>query len=411
MQLGAVAAEVVDAREEFARDYVVPAIKANAIYGARLPAVHRARPAAHRQARRRLRAPPRLRHDRPRLHRQGQRPGPHRGDDRHARARAEGHRAGPRLADGPRGGDRVRAQARHPDQGRRRADAVLDRRQPLGPLARRARWIEDLSHAPDDDVFQLVTRPEEAPDEAADRRDRVRARASRSRSTASASAIVELLERAAAARDQARRRDRRPHRGPDRRPEGPRHLRGPGRGDPAARARRARAARRHDPPEPVQAASSTASGPTSSTPGLWWEPLRTDLDAYMDSVNEQVTGTIGMKLYKGSARVVTRASPERGLRRRSSRRSRPPAGCSPSRPRRASSSCGRCSRGWPTDCAPSATGSLGACSTRRSASPSGRARSGTSAARLPPGRLLVGVGLAAVAATAVALGAKRNVDS
>ncbi len=28
------------------------------------------------------------------------------------------------------------------------------------------RWIEDLCHAPDDDVFQLVTRPEEAPDEA-----------------------------------------------------------------------------------------------------------------------------------------------------------------------------------------------------------------------------------------------------
>src|SRR5215475_10244750 len=28
------------------------------------------------------------------------------------------------------------------------------------------RWIEDLTHAPDDDVFQLVTRPEEAPDEA-----------------------------------------------------------------------------------------------------------------------------------------------------------------------------------------------------------------------------------------------------
>src|SRR5205809_8090950 len=26
------------------------------------------------------------------------------------------------------------------------------------------RWIEELDHAPDDDVFQLVTRPEEAPD-------------------------------------------------------------------------------------------------------------------------------------------------------------------------------------------------------------------------------------------------------
>ena len=25
------------------------------------------------------------------------------------------------------------------------------------------RWIEDLRHAPEDDVFQLVTRPEEAP--------------------------------------------------------------------------------------------------------------------------------------------------------------------------------------------------------------------------------------------------------
>ncbi len=43
--------------------------------------------------------------------------------------------------------------------------------------------------------------------------------------------------------------------------------------------------------------------------GLWWEPLREDLDAYMDAVNQQVTGTIGVKLYKGSARVVTRESP------------------------------------------------------------------------------------------------------
>ena len=43
--------------------------------------------------------------------------------------------------------------------------------------------------------------------------------------------------------------------------------------------------------------------------GLWWEPLRSDLDAYMDAVNEQVTGTIAVKLYKGSARVVERESP------------------------------------------------------------------------------------------------------
>jgi argininosuccinate synthase len=43
--------------------------------------------------------------------------------------------------------------------------------------------------------------------------------------------------------------------------------------------------------------------------GLWWEPLRADLDAYMEHVNEQVSGTIGIKLYKGHARVVTRSSP------------------------------------------------------------------------------------------------------
>jgi argininosuccinate synthase len=43
--------------------------------------------------------------------------------------------------------------------------------------------------------------------------------------------------------------------------------------------------------------------------GLWYEPLRSDLDAYMESVNARVTGRIGLKLYKGSVRVVTRESP------------------------------------------------------------------------------------------------------
>jgi argininosuccinate synthase len=43
--------------------------------------------------------------------------------------------------------------------------------------------------------------------------------------------------------------------------------------------------------------------------GLWWEPLRGDLDAYMDSVNAFVTGTVAVKLYKGHARAVTRQSP------------------------------------------------------------------------------------------------------
>jgi len=42
---------------------------------------------------------------------------------------------------------------------------------------------------------------------------------------------------------------------------------------------------------------------------LWWEPLRENLDAYMDAANATVTGKIGVKLFKGSARVVTRESP------------------------------------------------------------------------------------------------------
>jgi argininosuccinate synthase len=43
--------------------------------------------------------------------------------------------------------------------------------------------------------------------------------------------------------------------------------------------------------------------------GLWQEPLRADLDAYMESVNEQVTGEITMRLYKGRAVAVARKSP------------------------------------------------------------------------------------------------------
>jgi argininosuccinate synthase len=43
--------------------------------------------------------------------------------------------------------------------------------------------------------------------------------------------------------------------------------------------------------------------------GLWYEPLLQDLNAYMDAANELVTGTIALKLYKGTATVVSRSSP------------------------------------------------------------------------------------------------------
>jgi argininosuccinate synthase len=43
--------------------------------------------------------------------------------------------------------------------------------------------------------------------------------------------------------------------------------------------------------------------------GLWYEPLLQDLNAYMESVNEQVTGEVTVRLYKGSVRPVARRSP------------------------------------------------------------------------------------------------------
>ncbi len=43
--------------------------------------------------------------------------------------------------------------------------------------------------------------------------------------------------------------------------------------------------------------------------GLWYEPLRENLDAYMNSANEIVTGEIELKLYKGSVTPVSRRSP------------------------------------------------------------------------------------------------------
>lgn len=43
--------------------------------------------------------------------------------------------------------------------------------------------------------------------------------------------------------------------------------------------------------------------------GLWMDPLREDLDAFIDSTQERVEGKVKLKLYKGSAMVVGRSSP------------------------------------------------------------------------------------------------------
>jgi argininosuccinate synthase len=169
------------------------------------------------------------------------------------------------------------------------------------------KWIEELDHAPDDDVFQLVTRPEEAPDEPQivqigfERGVPVSIDGERL-------GIVELLERVAQL--------------------GIRH--GVGIVDHIEdRIVGLKVRDIYEVPAaaillPAHAELERLVGTIHQNQfkgeldrrwaylvyaGLWWEPLRTDLDAYMESVNAHVTGTIGMKLYKGSARVVTRESP------------------------------------------------------------------------------------------------------
>ena len=169
------------------------------------------------------------------------------------------------------------------------------------------RWIEDLSQAPEDDVFQLVTPPEQAPDEP----ELVQLTFERGLPVALGGErmeLVALLERVAEV--------------------GARH--GVGIVDhledrivglkvrdiyevpaaaiilPAHQELEKLVCTIHQNQFKPQLEREWAYLVYA---GLWWEPLRSDLDAYMDSVNEQVSGTIGVKLYKGHARVVTRSSP------------------------------------------------------------------------------------------------------
>ena len=107
------------------------------------------------------------------------------GDDRDARAGAEGDRAGARR--GQMGREEEIAYAReHGIPVKGGIEVVpysIDDN--LWGRSSEGRWIEDLAHAPDDDVFQLVTPPRARARRAGADRARLRARACRWRSTAS----------------------------------------------------------------------------------------------------------------------------------------------------------------------------------------------------------------------------------
>src|SRR3712207_4044604 len=164
-QIGAVDTYVVDAREEFADEYIVPAIKANAIYGLGYPLFTAlGRPLIAKLAVEYAR-------------KSGCDTIAHgctgKGNDQ-VRIESTIATLAPELKiiapvrSWAMGRDEEIAYAREHGisvkRGVEPAPYSIDDN--LWGRSSEGKWIEDLSHAPEDDVFDLVTRPEEAPDEA-----------------------------------------------------------------------------------------------------------------------------------------------------------------------------------------------------------------------------------------------------
>jgi argininosuccinate synthase len=305
LMLGALECHVVDAREEFARDYVVPAIKANALYGGGYPLFTAlGRPLIAKLAVDYARS-------------SGCDTIAHgctgKGNDQ-VRIEATVATLAPEL--------KVIAPVRSWQMGREEEIAYAREHgipvkggvevtpysidDNLWGRSSEGRWIEELDHAPEDDVFQLVTRPELAPDEP----ETVEVEFERGVPVAlngERLGLVDLLERTAeiAARHGVGIVD---------------HIEDRIVGLKVRDIYEAPAAAillpAHQELEKLVCTihQNQFKGGLDRQwaylvyAGLWWEPLRGDLDAYMDSVNAQVTGTIGLKLYKGHARVVTRSS-------------------------------------------------------------------------------------------------------
>jgi len=311
MQLGALDCHVVDAREEFAREYLAPAIKANALYGGGYPLFTAlGRPLIAKLA---------VEHAR----RAGCDTIAHgctgKGNDQ-VRIEATVATLAPELKliapvrSWQMGRQEEIAYARehgipiksHPGKGTEAAPpySIDDN---LWGRSSEGRWIEDLGHAPEDDVFQLVRRAEDAPDEP----EHVELSFERGTPVAlngERLGLVELIEAAAeiGARNGVGIID---------------HIEDRIVGLKVRDIYEAPAAAIILPAHQELERVVCTIHENQFKPqldrqwaflvyaGLWWEPLRGDLDAYMEHVNEQVTGTVGLKLYKGHARVVTRSSP------------------------------------------------------------------------------------------------------
>jgi argininosuccinate synthase len=305
-QLGAVDTYVVDAREEFARDFIAPAIKANAVYGLGYPLFTAlGRPLIAKLAVEYAR-------------KSGCDTIAHgctgKGNDQ-VRIEATISTLDPEL--------RIIAPVREWRMGREEEIAYARERgiavkggtevspysidDNLWGRSSEGRTIEDLNEPAPDDVFQLVTRPEEAPDEG------VAVSVGFEKGCpvsldGEGLGLVELLERAAEI--------------------GARH--GVGIVDhiedrvvglkvrdlyEAPAAAIVLAAHRELEKLVCTIHQNNFKGALESHwaylcyAGLWLEPLRRDIDAYMDSVNEFVTGEVELKLYRGSVTPTRRSSP------------------------------------------------------------------------------------------------------
>jgi argininosuccinate synthase len=306
LDLGAIDCFVVDAREEFARDYVLPAIKANALYGGGYPLFTAlGRPLIARLAVEKARESgcDTIAHgctgkgnDQVRIEATVATLDP----EMKIIAPVRGWQMGreEEIAYAREHGIKVKGGTEAPPYSI--DDNLWGRSSEGGP-------IEDLNEPPHDDVFQLVTPPEQAPDEPED----VTVEFDRGRPVALNGErldLVELLERAGEV--------------------GARH--GVGVVDHVEdRIVGLKVRDLYEVPaaeliltahKELEKLVSTIHQNTFKPQldghwaylvyaGLWYEPLLADLNAFMDSVNEQVTGSVTMRLYKGSARPVARRSP------------------------------------------------------------------------------------------------------
>ena len=175
-QIGAVECHVVDAREEFAREYLAPAIKANALYGGGYPLFTAlGRPLIAKLAVEYARAAgcDTIAHgctgkgnDQVRIEATIATLAPELKVIAPVRAWAMGREE--EIAYAREHGIPVKG-------GTEVAPYSIDDN--LWGRSSEGRWIEDLDHAPDEDVFQLVTPPRRRARRAAADRARVRARA------------------------------------------------------------------------------------------------------------------------------------------------------------------------------------------------------------------------------------------